>query len=238
VSAGSGDSGNGVLPDAMAAEYVLGTLSADERAVFERSLVVDPAAQAAVLDWERRLTPLSLAVPDENPPAGLWERIARTLPDRPGEAANDNRLVVLGHQVRRWRMAATGAGLVTAGLALFVALDRRQAGEAGSRYVSVVTGDGALPALIVSIDTAAGTAQVRPVKAETPNGRSLELWYVGTDKTPKPLGLIGASARRILLPEGAKAGEGAFAVSVEPQGGSPSGQPTGPVIYTGTLIHD
>ncbi|MFD0938704.1 anti-sigma factor domain-containing protein, partial [Methylobacterium trifolii] len=82
-----------------------------------------------------------------------------------------------------------------------------------------------------------GTAQVRPLGAETPAGKSLELWYVGADAAPKPIGLVGTAPGRITLPPGASA-DGVIAVSVEPQGGSPSGLPTGPVIYTGKLIRE
>ncbi len=31
---------------------------------------------------------------------------------------------------------------------------------------------------------------------------------------------------------------GSLAVSVEPKGGSPTGSPTGPVIYSGKLVRD
>ncbi|WP_348644590.1 anti-sigma factor [Methylobacterium sp. WL1] len=84
------------------------------------------------------------------------------------------------------------------------------------------------------VDTRTGTAQVRPVGAEAPAGRSLELWYVGAEG-PKPLGLVGGGATRVTLPQGASP-DAVLAVSVEPQGGSPSGQPTGPVVFTGKLI--
>ena len=93
---------------------------------------------------------------------------------------------------------------------------------------------GPLPALIVRVDTRNGTAQVRPVGAEAPAGRNLQLWYVGA-AGPKPLGLVGAAPIRVMLPPGTSP-EGTLAVSVEPPGGSPTGQPTGPVIYSGKLI--
>ncbi|MFD1301984.1 anti-sigma factor, partial [Methylobacterium marchantiae] len=128
-----------------------------------------------------------------------------------------------------------------AGLALFIALGPRPGGVGDTRYVAVVTSGGEAPAMIVSIDTAAGTARVRPVGAEAPAGHSLELWYVGADKTPKSLGLIGKDAARLPLPAGsedARRGEGVFAVSVEPPNGSATGLPTGPVVYTGKLIRD
>jgi anti-sigma-K factor RskA len=225
--------------DLRAAEYVLGTLSASERAAFELERTVDPMSAAAVRAWENRLAPLVLVIPKEQPSQRVWDAIVRALP---GGAANDNRVRDLSRQVRRWRLATAGAGLVAAGLGLFVALSPRllppSAPPAGARYVAVVTSGGALPALIVNIDTATGTASVRPVSAETPAGRSLQLWYVGTGEAPKPLGLIGTDASRIPLPDAAKTGQGVFAVSVEPPGGSPTGQPTGQVIYTGQLIRD
>lgn len=230
--------------DLRAAEYVLGTLPADEREAFARTLADDRAAQDSVRAWERRLGPLSLAVPNVAPPDSVWPAIARALPGVSGpvaDAANDNRMLALTAQVRRWRFATGVAGLVAAGLAAAMVLGPRGVETpqpAGARYVAVVSSGGQLPALIVNVDTATGTAQVRPVKAETPSDRSLQLWYVGSDKTPKPLGLIGTEASRVTLPDGAKGGEGVFAVSVEPPGGSPTGQPTGQVVYTGQLIRD
>ena len=217
------------LPEAelRAAEYVLGTLDAGERAAMEREAADDPAAWARLAEWERRLAPLAGAVAAVDPPARVRAAVLRALPD-----AGADRVVALRRQVRRWRAAAVGAGSLAAGLALFVAVvgPRPEAG----RYLAVVQTGGALPALIVRIDTAAGTAQVRPVGAETPAGRSLQLWYVGA-AGPKPLGLVQGTPSRVTLPPDASA-EGAIAVSVEPPGGSPSGQPTGPVVYTGKLI--
>lgn len=227
--------------DLRAAEYVLGTLPADEREEFARALGGDADVQASVRAWERRLGPLGLAIPDVTPPDSVWQAIARAVPGPSHDVANDNRLQAVTAQLRRWRLATGAAGLVAAGLAAAMVLGPKgiePPQPSGARYVAVVTSGGALPALIVSVDTAAGTAQVRPVKAETPSDRSLQLWYVGSDKTPKPLGLIGAQTSRVNLPEGARGGEGVFAVSVEPPGGSPTGQPTGQVVYTGQLIRD
>ncbi|TXM94387.1 hypothetical protein FV219_18720, partial [Methylobacterium sp. WL122] len=65
--------------DQRAAEYVLGTLSFDERAAFELERAVDPATARAVTAWEERLGPLALAVPDETPPDHVWPGIAGAL---------------------------------------------------------------------------------------------------------------------------------------------------------------
>lgn len=250
----SGGSDAGGDRDLRAAEYVLGTLDAEERAAFELERTVDPGAEAARHAWERRLRPLVQAVPAIRPGPEVWARIAAALPSggagrggpqddagAGGEAlaaANDNRLRDLARQVRFWRRAAAGAaGLAAAGLALVLAGPLRPTPPAPERSVAVVTSGGDLPALIVSVDAASGTVRVRPLAARAPEGRSLELWYVGAGAAPRPLGLVGTAPSRLALPPDVGRGDGAtLAVSVEPPGGSPTGRPTGQVVYSGKLI--
>jgi anti-sigma-K factor RskA len=220
-------------PDLRAAEYVLGTLDAGERAALEREAAADARMAGRVRAWERRLAPLLAGLPSVAPPPWVRAALLRALPEAPD--GRPDQLARLRRQVRRWRFAAAGTGLLAAGLALFVAAGSRPEEPAGDgRYLAVVQTGGARPALIVRVDTRAGTAQVRPVGADAPAGRSLELWYVG-GQGPRPLGLVGNGPSRVQLPPGASP-DGVIAVSVEPPGGSPTGQPTGPVVYTGTLI--
>ena len=49
--------------DMLAGEYVLGTLDATERRAFQRRMLTEDAAVAAVADWQRRLGPLLSAMP-------------------------------------------------------------------------------------------------------------------------------------------------------------------------------
>ncbi|MCJ2125190.1 anti-sigma factor domain-containing protein [Methylobacterium sp. J-077] len=223
-------------PDLRAAEYVLGTLDPGKRATMTRAIVTDTALARRVQAWERRFSPLLGAIPPVIPPPRVRAALLRARsagPSRSITPLGGELLAHLQRQVWRWRIATAAAGLLAAGLALFVAVGSRPEPE-GGRYLAVVQSGGTLPTLIVRVDTRTGTAQVRPVGAETPAGRSLELWYVGA-QGPKPLGLVGAAPSRVSLPHGA-ALDGVLAVSVEPPGGSPSGQPTGPVVYTGMLI--
>ncbi|MCJ2054541.1 anti-sigma factor domain-containing protein [Methylobacterium sp. J-070] len=217
--------------DLRAAEYVLGTLDLREREAVEREAAGDPVARARIAAWERRLGPLAEAVPAEPPPPRVRAALLRALP-KPG-GADARQIEALRAQLRRWRTAAGGAGLLAAGLALFLAVGPSLK-PADGRYLAVVQGGGTLPALIVRVDTRTGIAQVRRVNAEAPADRSLELWYVGT-QGPKPLGLVDAGQSRVRLPAETTP-DGVIAVSVEPPGGSPTGQPTGPVVYTGKLI--
>ncbi|EHP74581.1 Anti-sigma-K factor RskA [Methylorubrum extorquens DSM 13060] len=77
----------------------------------------------------------------------------------------------------------------------------------------------------------------RPGKGKA--GNEFEHDRRGPKSQPKPIGLVEGEATRIRLPpEAGRGGDGVIAVSVEPPGGSPTGKPTGQVIYTGKLIRE
>ena len=65
--------------DALAAEYVLGTLSGDERSQAETLMSIDPAFEAVVRQWERRLGELNVMVEAVEPAPEVWERISASI---------------------------------------------------------------------------------------------------------------------------------------------------------------
>jgi hypothetical protein len=67
--------------DALAAEYVLGTLDSDERALAQGLLAEDEAFVGKVKVWERRLGELHLMVEPIEPERGIWERIKAKIPE-------------------------------------------------------------------------------------------------------------------------------------------------------------
>jgi anti-sigma-K factor RskA len=69
---------------ALAAEYALGTLDADERALVETMMIVDTGFLAVVESWDRKLAPLHEMVGSVEPPSDLWEKIktATGLPEQ------------------------------------------------------------------------------------------------------------------------------------------------------------
>lgn len=222
-----------------AAEYVLGTLSADERTRFEVLLAADPDVQRAVLAWERRFAPLAALVEEVPPSPAVWESIRQRLPDSPASQTNAPLLLTLRRSRDRWRFGAIVGAAIAAGLA-FAAIDRilTEHREPAGSYVAVVNRGGHLPALIIRVDLSTRSVFVRPVAPEIPAGRSLELWYIGNGKPPKSMGLIDKQTKTVPLPSGAHIEKADFAVSVEPAGGSPTGAPTGPVIYSGQLLKE
>ena len=67
--------------DALAAEYVLGTLSAEERDQAEALLAKDAGFAETVRLWEHRLGELNVMVEAVEPPPDLWERIKTGIDD-------------------------------------------------------------------------------------------------------------------------------------------------------------
>ena len=233
--------------DIQAAEYVLGTLSAEERAAFEIVLAESGEARRAVAEWQMRLVPLSAAVQEVTPPSAVWDEIESALPQVSRDAGVIGNIgfdtailsVMLRRSRNRWRNAACLAGALAAGLTLFV-LDRdilRRA-EPQASYVAVVNRGGDQPALIIRVDLKSQNVFVRPVATEVPPGRSLELWYIGQGKTPKSMGLVDKTPLKTALPSDATVEKANFAVTIEPEGGSPTGGPTGPIVYSGQLIKE
>lgn len=220
--------------DTRAAEYVIGQQGAAEREAIRREMEHNADLRMAVARWEARLLPLAQTTSFVAPSPELLARIKAGLPPR---AANDD-VAALRDAVRRWRNIATLAGGIAAVLAVFVGVrsfsDARKPGET---YVAAVNRGGDAPALIVRVDLASGRVFVRPVAAETPAGKSLELWYIGAGAAPKSMGLV-SGRDTLALPSGANIDKAKFAVTVEPAGGSPTGGPTGPVVYAGELVRE
>ena len=220
--------------DMLAGEYVLGTLDEAERRAFQRRLLTDRDAAAAVARWEERLSPLLLAVPEVEAPAGLIDRI-----DVGARPANDNR------PLRRWQAATAAAALlavVSSGLALRPRLVAPPSVTQPTQpplfqSVAALSESGGAPALLVTYDQATRKMRVTPVNVSPRPGHSLELWVIAGKAAPRSIGLMhdeGATALDRMALDIQQ--DMTIAVSVEPRGGSPTGLPTGPVVYSGRMI--
>jgi anti-sigma-K factor RskA len=209
--------------DELAAEYVLGTLEARE-AEAARALIGQEAEFARlVADWERRLAPLLALAAPESPPPGLWARIEATLDGgRPGRA--------------RWRFKwpafGLGASAVAAGLAAFIIL--RPPVQPPLMTVLLTSQDQS--AFLVEAERGQiRLAAVNPRGVEA--GRVMQLWALPQGATaPTSLGLVPESGRLSVTPRGIRPEPGMLIeITLEPPGGSPTGRPTGPILFIGRL---
>lgn len=210
--------------DVLAAERALGLETARRESRGERR---------AREDWEERFAPLAEAMPSVPPPAGLFAAIEARIDGE--ETVAD--LASARRRAARWRSGALLTGALAAGLAAFVVLDRTGRLEglpepAPNRYVAVVTSDADpdRPGMIVQFDIASGVATVVPVLGAPPEGRSYEMWHLreGAER-PYSLGLL-PDEPALSQVVNARPGD-TVAISLEPMGGSPTGQPTLPLFH-------
>lgn len=103
--------------EALAGEYVLGTLDARMAATIATAIIVDRGLRQAVEAWEDRLTPLGSLAVQEAPPPELWDRIEAGLPSLAGPAIQKPT-----RSWNFWRTWAIGASLAAAALAGFAML--------------------------------------------------------------------------------------------------------------------
>ena len=222
--------------DQLAAEFALGTLPARPRARLARAARADAVVAQAIGEWEQRLAVLAEAVPAINPPPRVWTRIAARLGLQ--EAAGAAEAGSWWGRLALWRGLAVAS--FAAALALGIALYGQHPAAPEQPVVAVLAGPDGKPALIASarrddaflLVKAVGAAPVQP-------GRALELWMLPDGQPPRSLGVlpVGGVVRVPLAGPSASALANipALAVSLEPAGGSPTGLPTGPVLYSGKI---
>ncbi|NUZ06801.1 anti-sigma factor [Piscinibacter koreensis] len=220
--------------DALAAEYVLGTLRGGARRRFEALLPSHPALRDAALRWRERLLPLSAALPPVEPSPAVWQRISERIDreSRPGLAPARGVFARLGF----WRGAAGLASVLAVALAALLANPRALPPPV---VVVLARTDAPAPgippaAVIASISGDRATLVTRALLPVTlAPDRSLELWAVPASGAPRSLGLMPPGSGVLALRGDALAGSRTLAITVEPAGGSPSGAPTGPIVYAG-----
>jgi len=109
--------------------------------------------------------------------------------------------------------------------------------------MATLGGSAGQPNFVATVTASGNTLVIVPAALLTTDQRSLELWLIpaGPNQRPHSLGLIQPGQPiRLELPRdliGRVTPDATLAVSVEPPGGSPTGQPTGPVIAAGKLTN-
>jgi anti-sigma-K factor RskA len=232
----------------LAAELALGLLEdaelAEARALCER----DPAFSQLVEQWTARFAPLLETVEDQVPAPAIWQKIAVMV--EPSRAVANDDLPDLQRSIARWRLASGGLGAIAAALALVVLIRPEPAAPpaappavaAGTPMVATIAGEDPGPVrLVANWDPADRELIVTPAMTpEMATGKSMELWVIPADGTPRSVGVMPAEGpmRGTIDPAISKLlGAGAtLAISIEQSGGSPTGAPQGPVVATGKMI--
>jgi len=210
---------------ALAGEYVLRLLSPEDERAFAARLADDPALRRLVADGEDRLADFADEVPPVAPPPRVLDDINATLfPAPPARAP----------RWRFWGSAAAGLALIAAAVVFLPDL----VPDPGPAFRAEIVAEDA--SLVVAARLAPGAEALTVTRtAGGPRpGRTLELWLIaaGSD-APVSLGLVADPEVTVpLAPDTRQAlAGGVLALSDEPQGGSPTGAPTGDILALGPV---
>ncbi|NBB97836.1 MAG: hypothetical protein GVY34_06635 [Alphaproteobacteria bacterium] len=203
--------------DLLAAEYVLGLLEADDWRAADQRAATDGAFAARVRDWEARLEPMNAEFPDLPAPDLMPQIEARLFP------------APAARRRSAWRWLGAGSLVGALAVALVVLSPVLRTSQAPLLTAELVAEDRGL-VLAASFDGTQLNLRAEGLPAEA--GQDYELWVIGADGVPSSLGLVQDSV--LIREAGLEAGQ-TLAVSLEPEGGSTTGLPTGPVVATAEL---
>lgn len=219
---------NPEIIDRLASEYALGTLRGPARRRFERWRADAPFVDQRCRFWEERLMQLAKGLTPVQPPRHVWPAIQRRL-----------NLTTRQSALRRIRPFALAASVVlVVGLAALLYWRSLPANRATAvATISAKSGDHVWELQVFgNADRLVARAAKLPAR---PPGSDYELWALPKGAAPVSLGVLpaaGASSRTLtLMQKRALALSSQVAVSIEPLGGSPTGQPTGTIVYVAPL---
>lgn len=219
--------------NALASEYVLGTLHGRARIRFQQLLMQHRSLRHVLWQWESRLNSLSGGIVAIQPPARLWENIQQQLGFIEAElTANVIRLPQTKVRTWQWFTGVASAAAILLAVILIV-----PPAERAQTQIAVVQSEKAQALWSIELGeknlVVTATANFNPLPDQ-----DYELWMVAADgRPPVSLGLLPKQGkltlpRNVLLDQVKVA---ALAVSLEPLGGSPNGQPT-KVLYTAEIV--
>lgn len=218
------------LLDALAGQYVLGTLNGLARKRFQRLMLSLPQAREATMMWEQNLNGLASAITPQAPDEHVWQHIL----DKIESNAQPIKTVIKPAPSvwRTWSFIATAACII---LAFVVIKPVTQLQD--SQQIALVQNQDKQSLWIINVDEQALSVKASS-KLVAQTDKDYELWMIlqGQD-TPISLGLLPKQGEKLLIKDARFNAQNIalLAVSLEPLGGSPNGLPT-QVLYTTDLV--
>ena len=216
------------LLDALAVDFILGAMRGGARRRFQQLMMARPAVRETVWRWEQHLNPLAEGLPATRPDPAVWQRIQQRL----------GWIAPVG-KPRESTARPVWLGLALAASVLLAAvLLKPMLSSLPQQDIAVIQSSDAKAWWLISKAQQKLTVKATPaVTAETAS--DYELWMLPANgQAPISLGLLPQQGQREL--SWPQAAEGlaiaALAVSLEPRGGSATGAPTGPVLFTAEII--
>lgn len=220
--------------DMLAAEFVLGTLPIEDRQRVQRLRTTHPELDAQILQWESRLSALNDEIEPVDPAPGLFARIERSIDQLEQASSQHNEVVRLRQQVSRWRLSTAAASIAAM---LLIAVMMLEPTPTKSPYVAVFQHNDEQPAFLLTVDLARKQLNIQPVTARPAGNQSYQLWIKDDElgPTPRSVGVLNehfeVDPAALTNYDAELLRRATFGISLEPRGGSPTGQPTGPALH-------
>ncbi|MFS8143798.1 anti-sigma factor domain-containing protein [Rhizobium sp. BR 249] len=228
--------GNRSRDEVLAGEYVLGVLSLPDRRVVEERMRHDRTFAAIVSRWETNLSAFNDEYEGVAPSRETFKQIEARLFGEGEKSPSFSQ--GLWNSAVFWRSLAFACIVVAVSAVIFASGVVPQP-EGPTPLVAELSGENNAINLRAAYETQSGRLKIVPVAAGKPEEKSLELWLLQGSGMPKSLGIFqpGAGGELVIPAElrGRIADGATLAVSLEPFGGSPTGQATGPVIASGKV---
>lgn len=237
----------------LAAEYVLGSMPPEERKAVAARRAIDPRLAAAIVAWERLLTPLSHSVAEIEPPHGILESTLADIANRSLPSPRGGKVVPFLGRERRWRRVAIAMSTIAACLAIALgAVTIRASLTSHGPLLAVLSApslspsadeplSSSAPKFLVTIDRDKAVLSVRQIGGRAPSvGKAYALWLVPDDGAlAKGLGWVSkeTSVTSINLKDRSVEAlpNTSLGVSVEPVSPLLPKQPSGALVSVGKI---
>ena len=222
-----------IWDDASVGEYALGVMPLGERLRFAADLKDDRALQMRLAEWDENFAPMTSELADIAPPPMVLAKIEQRLFASKSEVSS--KPGSLFQRLGFWQ-AATAFGF--AALAAVVILPRvSQAPVKTAPLIAVIQGETLL--LAASYNADEGTLNISRKRGTEAVSEDFELWVIPQGGAPVSVGvLLAGDVTLVQVPEALKAviAGSTLAITNEPDGGSPTGKPTGTILGTGLVV--
>ena len=224
---------NPLLVDLICAEYILGTLKGSARRRFEQLIKQRANWAQSLAWWESHMHLLADTVPAVKPPNTVWKNIQTRLFET--KSTNNNRW---------WKSWAFVSTALAASFATLLIMQTPQVGsEVTPVSIALLASESAQAGWLLNETRRSATdVEIKAISLaslELKPNNAFELWLLPADKSnPISLGLLpqqGSATVKVPVNVIALLATGGLAVSLEPLGGSPTGLPTGAVLYQGKM---
>lgn len=222
----------------LAAEYALGVLDGAQLEQAKTRYEQDVLFRDSVDQWHHEFSPMLDDVDSFKPSADVWRAIEADIGPPP---ATRDTSPGLWTSLVFWRglsLATSALAIACLAILLFFSNWSRDSGQS---LVATLNANGTAPEFVVRYDQANGALLINVTSSQNTQTRVPELWIIPDDGVPRSLGVLEQDrSLRVIIPQDQKefiTDGSILAISLEPQGGSPTGQPTGPVLASGTLLN-